>query len=271
MKKEIYTYLQLREVFHLEFLRLLSRKVNPNYYALKGGVNLRFFCNSFRYSEDMDVDIHTIEVGALRDIVMKILQSASFQDILKTFGIERIIPPDIIKAKQTQTTQRFKVHLITPASEDLFTKIEFSRRGFKGEVIVQSVLTPISRLYKTPPLIIPHYNLQSATLHKIEALSSRVVIQARDIFDLYILTSQYKPFLPTGKQGEKEGIKINESQFKKAYENVFEVNFKQFRDTVISYLSAEDQSVYNSSSLWDEIKLKVANFIEEVRGRGTCV
>ena len=262
MKEEVYTYLQLREVFHLEFLRLLSRKINPNYYALKGGVNLRFFCNSFRYSEDMDVDIHTIEVEQLRDIVMKILHSASFQDILKTFGIERIIPPDSIKAKQTQTTQRFKVHLITPASEDLFTKIEFSRRGFKGEVIVQSVLTPISRLYKTPPLIIPHYNLQSATLHKIEALSARAMIQARDIFDLYILTSQYKPF-------KKEGIEINESQFKKAYENVFEVGFEQFRDTVISYLSAEDQIVYSSSSLWDEIKLKVANFIEEIRG--TCV
>ncbi|MCK4912687.1 MAG: nucleotidyl transferase AbiEii/AbiGii toxin family protein [Candidatus Omnitrophica bacterium] len=247
----------------------MSRKINPNYYALKGGVNLRFFCNSFRYSEDMDIDIHTIEVGALRDVVMKILQSVFFQDNLKTFGIERIIPPDITKAKQTQTTQRFKVHLITPASEDLFTKVEFSRRGFKGEVIVQSVLTPISRLYKTPPLIIPHYNLQSAAFHKIEALSSRVMIQARDIFDLYILTSQYKPLLLTGSRGNEEGIKISESQFKKAYENVFEVDFKQFRDTVISYLTAEDQSVYDSSSLWDEIKLKVANYIEEIRG--ACV
>ena len=258
MGKETYTYLQLREVFHLEFLRLLSRKVNPNYYALKGGVNLRFFFNSFRYSEDMDLDIHTIEVGALRDIVMKMLQSVSFQDSLKTFGVERIIPPDIIKAKQTQTTQRFKIHLITPANEDLFTKIEFSRRGFKGKVVVQSVLTPISCLYKTPPLVIPHYDLQSATIHKIEALSTRAVIQARDIFDLYILTSQYKPL-------KKEEIKIDGVQFKKAYENVFEVGFEQFRDTVISYLSVEDQTVYNLPSLWDEIKLKVANFIEEIR------
>jgi len=56
----MYTHLQLREVFHLEFLRWFGKRVRTNYYALKGGVNLRFFFNSFRYSEDMDLDTHTI-------------------------------------------------------------------------------------------------------------------------------------------------------------------------------------------------------------------
>jgi len=263
MEKKVYTHLQLREVFHLEFLRWLVRKIKPNYFSLKGGVNLRFFFNSFRYSEDVDLDIHTVEVEALRDAVMKILQSESFHNSLKTFGVEKIIPPDVAKAKQTQTTQRFKVHLITSAEDDLFTKIEFSRRGFKGKVIIQPVLAFVSHAYKVSPLVIPHYDAQSAVIHKIVALSTRAVIQARDIFDLYILTSQCKPFLPAGRQGEKEKIEIDEVDFKKAYENVFEVSFEQFRDTVISYLSAEDQSLYNSPFLWDEIKLKVANFIGE--------
>lgn len=47
---------------------------------------------------------------------------------------------------------------------------------------------------------------------------------------------------------------------------VFTVSFKQFRDTVIAYLSSEEQSIYNSSYLWDEIRLKVSEFIEEVKG-----
>ena len=51
----------------------------------------------------------------------------------------------------------------------------------------------------------------------------------------------------------------------KAYENVFTVSFEQFRDTVISYLSPEDQTVYNSPSLWDEIRLKTGNFIKELK------
>ena len=254
----VYNSLQLREIFHLEFLRWLGRKVKPDYYAVKGGTNLRFYFQSFRYSEDMDLDISGVGIIALRDIVMKILQTAPFHDSLKPFGIERITPPDISRAKQTQTTQRFKIHLITSADEDLFTKVEFSRRGFKGEVIVQPVSNLILREYKLPPLLVPHYNIQSAATQKIEALATRSVIQARDIFDLYILSSQFEP-------DKTKEVKASNTHFKKAYENILEVSFEQFRDTVLSYLSPEDQSVYNSSASWDEIKLKAVNFIAPVQ------
>ena len=254
----IYNPLQLRELFHIEFLRWLARKVKVKYYALKGGVNLRFFFNSHRYSEDMDLDIYGVEVSTLKDIVMKILQTPSFQDTLKPFGIERIVPPDITRAKQTTTTQRFKIHLITFAGEDLFTKVEFSRRGFRGRVIVQPISDTILRGYKLPPLLVPHYDIQSTIIQKIGALATRSVIQTRDIFDLYILSTQCKPL------GTEE-IKINGAKLTKAYENVFEISFEQFRDTIISYLSSEDQAGYNSPSLWEEIKLKVTNFIEELQ------
>lgn len=258
MFNNIYNPLQLREVFHLEFLRWLGRKINVKYYSVKGGANLRFFFNSFRYSEDMDLDVHVVEVKRLKDTVMKILQTPFFQAGLEPFGIERIIPPDISKAKQTETTQRFKIHLITYAGEDLFTKVEFSRRGFKGKVVVQFVSDIILRAHKLAPLLVPHYDIQSAIIQKIEALSTRAVIQARDIFDLHILSSQYKP-------PEKKEIKMNEAKLRKAYERVFEISFGQFQDTLIPYLSPEDQAGYNSSSLWDEIKLKVANFIDDLR------
>lgn len=253
-----YSPLQLRELFHIEFLRWLGRKVKVKYCALKGGVNLRFFFNSFRYSEDMDLDINGVELNTLKDIVMKILQSSSFEDTFKPFGVERIVPPDITHAKQTTTTQRFKIHLITFAGEDLFTKVEFSRRGFRGKVIVQPVSDAILRGYKLPPLLVPHYDIQSTIIQKIDALATRSVVQTRDIFDLYILSSQYQP-------SETEKIKIDRAKLTKANGNVFEISFEQFRDTVISYLSSEDQAGYNSPSLWEEIKLKVSNFIEELQ------
>ena len=189
---------------------------------------------------------------------MKILQAPSFQDTLKPFDVERVVPPDISRAKQTETTQRFKIHLITSAGEDLFTKVEFSCRGFKGKVIVQPISNLVLRVYKLPPLLVAHYDIQSAIMQKIRALAMRSVIQARDIFDLYILSSQFKPI-------KTEKVKIKGAKLTKAYENVFEVGFEQFRDTVIFYLSPEDQAVYNSPSLWDEIKLKTANFIDELR------
>jgi len=255
---ENYNSLQLREVFHLEFLRRLGRAVKSENYAVKGGVNLRFFFKSFRYSEDIDIDVRGIGVVHLKEAVMKILNNSSFQENLKPFGIARIIPPDIVRAKQTGTTQRFKAHLITASGEDLFTKVEFSRRGLSGDAIVSAVDDSILRVYKLAPLLAPHYDNHSAITQKLGALASRTTIQARDIFDLYILSSQYG-------SGSRHIDNTAPEILQKAYERIFEVEFEQFRDTVVSYLSDEDQAAYNKPKSWEEVRLKVANFIEEVR------
>jgi predicted nucleotidyltransferase component of viral defense system len=250
----MYNSLQLREVFHIEFLRWFSRKVKPEDYAIKGGVNIRFFFQSFRYSEDMDLDVRKIGVSALKDIIMDILKARAFQENLKPFGIKEIVPPDIGRAKQTETTQRFKIHLITAAGEDLFTKIEFSRRGFDGKVIVEAVSDSVLRQYKLLPLLAPHYDINSAVTHKLNALANRAVIQARDIFDLYVLIPQLDNAI----------FEIDKNILSKAHKHVFEVDFELFRDTVVSYLSIDDQELYNKSDSWEETRLKVAQFIEEL-------
>src|SRR3990170_6022446 len=51
---------QLIEYFHLIFLDRLGRKIDKRLYTLKGGCNLRFYFQSFRYSEDIDFDIQII-------------------------------------------------------------------------------------------------------------------------------------------------------------------------------------------------------------------
>jgi len=255
----MYNSLQLREIFHLEFLKWLGKTIRTKYYVLKGGVNLRFFFNSFRYSEDMDLDVRDIGVETLKEAVIKILKSVSFQDNFKPFGIKRVVPPDMSKAKQTRTTQRFEVHLITSAGEDLFTKIEFSRRGFKEGIVVSAVSNTILRGYKLPPVLVPHYDIYSTLIQKTEALAARAVVQARDIFDIYILSSQFIP--DKAHKGRLDNVKL-----KKACQRIFEVGFNQYRDTVLSYLSSDDQTLYGIPSSWDEIKLKTANFIEELEG-----
>ncbi len=256
MNDGIVTPLQIREVFHLEFLRWFSRKLEADCYCLKGGVNLRFFFKSIRYSEDMDIDMIGARVDKVKKIVMEILSISGFSDSLKSFGIEKIVPPDITKAKQTETTQRFKIHLLTSAGEDLFTKIEFSRRGLKGTAIVEPVATPILRSYKMAPLLVPHYDANSAVIQKIHAMAQRSVLQARDIFDLFWLSSQCD-----GTAWERFSGKI---VLKTAHDNIFQVGFTQFRDTVVAYLGDEDKKAYSSPEVWDEIKLKTAHFLEEL-------
>lgn len=260
-KKNKEDFLKAREVFHLQFLRSLGYKVKPQHYALKGGSNLRFFFGSCRYSEDMDLDVSGPRVDILKDVVMGILQARSFQDNLKPFGIEKITPPNISRAKQTETTQRFKIHLLTSGNEDLFTKIEFSRRGVKEEVVVGPVADAVLRAYKMPPLLVPHYSGAAAIAQKISALAMRSVLQARDIFDLYILSSRYEEDKPFSKSA------VSVAVLAKAHEHVFKISFEHFRDTVISYLASEDQAVYGTPEAWDEIKLKVSHFIEELEKR----
>lgn len=258
MSDPIYNPFQIREVFHLEFLRWFARKMEANRYALKGGANLRFFYKSVRYSADMDIDITGVRVEKVKKIVMEILSARGLADNLKFFGIERIVAPDLTKAKQTETTQRFKIHLLTARGEDLFTKIEFSRRGLKGAAVVEPVSVPILRAYKMAPLLVPHYDAASAIGQKIQALAERSVLEARDIFDLFVLISQYEG-------SEREPMQVRSATLKTALDNIFLVEFPQFQDTVVAYLGADDQKVYSSALVWDEIKLKTAHFLEEFK------
>ncbi len=258
MSGDNYSELQIREVFHLEFLRYFGRKIKPACYALKGGVNLRLFFNSIRYSQDMDLDVEKVEVSWLKDYVMGILKMPAFQEHLLSFGIKQIIPPAIERAKQTQTTQRFKIHLITYADVNLFTKVEFSRRGITGEAVVQTPLDSILRAYKIAPVLVSHYDIYSAVIQKIKALAGRSIIQARDIFDLYLLNSQFVP------NNEKKAMPVEKGVFSKAYEHVFQVKFEVFRDTVVAYLATEDRVTHDNPSAWEQIQLKTAGFIEQL-------
>ncbi len=112
------------ELFHLILLDLLGRKVDKRHYALKGGGNLRFFFQSIRYSEDMDLDVSaTLTKDKLQDVMSQILESKTIEQILDVKGIriqEKSSP------KQTDTTQRWKFKIAVPGtSVSLRTKIEF--------------------------------------------------------------------------------------------------------------------------------------------------
>jgi len=258
MEQIIYNHLQLIEIFHLEFLRWFGRRVQANCYALKGGSNLRFFFNSVRYSEDMDIDISGIRVDVIKDEATRILDASSFADALRSFGIRRIVAPDMAKAKQTETTQRFKVHLLTAAGEDLFTKIEFSRRGMEEGVETGLVSEAVLRAYKTTSFPVPHYGLRAAVRQKVRALAGRSTAQARDVFDLFMLSSQ-----AAGRPEAGAWAALEPAVRGKAAEQVLSITLEQFRDTVVSFLSPDDQAVYQETDAWEDIKLRVVHSLEE--------
>lgn len=251
----MFTPLEQREVFHLAFLRQLARVLRPNSYAIKGGVNLRFFFGSIRYSEDMDLDVKGVQTFRLKEVVTGILESKGLNTTLRPYGVDRIIPPDMKVAKQTETTQRFKVHLITASAEDLFTKIEFSRRGLDSAVATEAVDSSVLRHYKHAPFLVSHYPPSVAIAQKINALASRTETQARDVFDLFMLLGRFE-------DSKKAVTNLSASILKKALNNLSSLGFDMFKDAVLNYLMEEDRRMYENKKAWEEIQTHVGQAIE---------
>ncbi len=236
------------ELFHLILLDLLGRKVDKRHYALKGGCNLRFFFKSFRYSEDMDLDVSAaLSKDKLQDVMSRILESKTIEQILEVKGIkiqERSSP------KQIDTTQRWKFALVIPRSSVLLrTKIEFSRRGMRTDLAFDSVDANLIHAYELAPILASHYQQMDAYVQKVIALATRRQIQARDVFDLHLLlTSGVDPAVAYDKAAKY----INQAK-----DNVWAVSYDMFMGQVVSCLHPEYQAQYSSPELWDSMILAV--------------
>jgi hypothetical protein len=128
---------QTIELFHIAFLDVLSRRVDPARYVLKGGANLRYFFESLRYSEDIDLDIHGVPQWRLEEKVDGVLESGAMKAILRVGGLA---VAEFTKPKQTETTRRWKVAIEAPGDSDpVRTKIEFSNRNGERRYRLEAV------------------------------------------------------------------------------------------------------------------------------------
>ncbi|MBS0649264.1 MAG: nucleotidyl transferase AbiEii/AbiGii toxin family protein [Verrucomicrobia bacterium] len=245
----IYDPVQYVEFFHLVFLDQLGRKLDKRLYALKGGCNLRFYLGSIRYSQDIDLDVTTMWGTTLRKTVNTILASTGLALQLKAQSLEIT---QVSEAKQTDTTQRWKIQLQGRRGLTFPTKIEFSRRGLEQPVEFETINSTVLSSYHLHPIFVPHYGPDIAFKQKIRALALRSETQARDIWDLFHLINAY---------GILEGDRENLTQ---ACENIYTMSFSDFKDQVIAFFPPDIQKQYNSK-VWEEIQLKVLEYLESLR------
>lgn len=243
---------QAIELFHLLFLQQLGGRLDKKLYALKGGCNLRFFFRSVRYSEDLDLDVQTTAKETLRKNVNQILAFPGFVLILRShrIGISFVSEP-----KQTETTQRWKIHLrLEDRGAELPTKIEFSRRGFRQGVAFEAVDPEITRLHRLRPILTTHYTSESAFNQKVEALIHRAETQARDLFDLKLL-------LDAGAKGA-ELPKTVRKNLATACENALSISYDDFKGQVVAYLAPEYQEFYDTRAEWEALQQTVIKKLE---------
>ncbi|MCH8867230.1 MAG: nucleotidyl transferase AbiEii/AbiGii toxin family protein [Proteobacteria bacterium] len=254
----MYSDTQIREVFHFCFLDRLLKISDPSIYVLKGGVNLRFFFNSPRYSEDMDIDVLAGDVATLKKNGYKILKDAAFRRSLRVFDIDDIEINDPGKAKQTKTTQRFRFGLITPTGQRLPTKVEFSRRaqGTSDDAVVELIDPDIALQYRKLAFRCQHYGGGVAIVQKVKALAGRAVTQARDVFDLAILyRGGNTPSAPL--QQLMPGQELTQ-----AIDCLMSLSWEDYQGQVLEFLDTNSRDEYGDKKAWEWLQTFVLESIE---------
>lgn len=201
-----------------------------------------------RYSEDLDIDVMTIQKQTLENKVNKILHSSLLMKLLQEYEINRIV---ISAPKQTTTTQRWKIQLYSHSEIPLNTKIEFSRRNEKYHSELGSVTMKICQRYHLAPIRLSHYGINEAISQKILALAHRSLTQARDIFDLYHLL-HISPHIK---------CVITKNTKEKATKALLSIHFADYKSQVVSFLESEKQKIFDSKDYWKTISNTVFNYL----------
>ena len=243
------------ELFHLHLLRLLATGPAKSHIALKGGSNLRFFFESVRCSEDMDLDVAPqLEPHVLRDKVDGLLGGKALAAALAAANLEitRVSAP-----KQTDTTQRWKIGLRARdrGGIPLHTKVEFSRRRTEERGILEPVSSEVLGRYGLLPLLVVHYPLYAALRQKVGALVGRRVVQARDVFDLAVLLARAGTEAPAALAPLRDRLL-------EAGERAMDVSFEDFESQVVVFLDPAHAGMYESRSAWDALQAGVVEQLE---------
>jgi predicted nucleotidyltransferase component of viral defense system len=246
---------QIIEFFHLAFLQVLPARLDRAHYVIKGGANLRYFFDSVRYSEDIDLDAVGIEPWKLGEKVDGALASSAMGVLLRS---GRMAVEEVTRAKQTETTQRWKALVVVSGrQEPVRTRIEFSHRPTDSRRILEAVPDRVVAPYALRSPTMLHYTAEAAIEQKISALAQRSETQARDVFDLEMLLRQFRSVVEVGQ------VKSNTVEV--AVERALELPIEAFRDQVRPFLDPQVAELYADDAAWKQMQALVAERLMGLR------
>lgn len=237
------------ETFHLGLLAVLRIRLGEERYILKGGANIRYFFDSVRYSEDIDLDVNGVADDRFATRVDKVLVDPALGLILRGQAI-RVLPADAGtgRTKQTVTTRRWRIMLGADDRRDpVRTKVEFSARNGESRFELGSVPDRVVAPYAMRPPSVQHYLLVPAAEQKVKALAGRPQTQARDVFDLELLL----------RKESTAGGAVPEELRAAAAEAAVELPFSAFQDQVVPFLERPVADLYDRRA-WETMQHFVA-------------
>lgn len=246
---------QIIELFHLAFLQVLQARLDQGRYVVKGGASLRYYFESLRYSEDVDLDAVEIEPWRLEEKIDAVLASRAMGLLLRTADLT---VEQVTKPKQTATTQRWKPSLaVRGRRAPLRTKIEFSHRAADSRRVLEAVPDRVVAPYALRAPTMFHYRADAAIEQKIEALACRSETQARDVFDLELLLRRHRDAVPPGTMKPR--------LLDAALERAYELPFEAFQDQVVPFLDPDVVELYDDRSAWARMQEFVGERLMELR------
>ena len=255
-------HVEAREAVHVLLLRRLADAVPESALVLKGGVNLRMFFGSKRYSEDCDLDLEGSAREAYVSTVHDTLRGAWLRSRLAALGVERVEYSGR-PAKNTDTTIRFKLGVVSHGGVRLPTRLEASLRGGEraDESVRERVAADIAAQYLAPAdgaLELRHYPRPVAMRQKLRALAGRALPQARDVFDLWVLGGGDLSLVDVA--AVRRGLAT--AELEEAGRRAWEMGYDQFRGQVVEFLADDDQRALDSPQEWEGRQLFVAELID---------
>lgn len=247
---------QIVEFFHLRFVHaFFSALPDKTLVAIKGGINLRFYFQSVRYSEDLDLDVMTMAKSTLENRVDRLLSSPALLTPLKARGL---IVKDVSKPKQTETVQKWKIGVATADSSiEERTKIEFSRRNEVIGAQLEKIDPGITKAFGASAILATHYLTPAAVRQKVHALAERSETQPRDVFDLNVLLARQD----APDKLDQEAA----SWIEAAVRNASELTYDQYVALVVAYLEPAHAELYGSREAWETMQLEVVERLEALQ------
>jgi hypothetical protein len=175
------------------------------------------------------------------------MASDALSIVLRSAGV-RVLPEQITKPKQTDTTRRWKLSITAEGLRaSIRTKIEFSARSGENRFALETVPDDVARPYAMRPPSVQHYLLEPAIEQKVIALALRPETQARDIFDLDLLLRK----APLGQDT------VTKEDREVAAECAVSLPYAAFEDQVRPFLDPPVASIYDQAA-WEQMQDFVA-------------
>jgi len=259
---DLISAVEVREAAHVVVLNELVRASNAR-FVLKGGVNLRLFYDSPRYSQDMDLDGRPDASRVIRGVIRDVVEGRRARTELRKIGIPTIDPGQGPN-KDTDVTFRYKFRVVSRGVE-YPTKVEVSFRDPHPDDHWEP--TELNKRHRDrytssgEPLAIPHYTRASAVRQKLVALAGRSVVQARDVFDIHVL--RLGQDLEDAMGALSRAVDV--PTLGTARDRALEMSYDEFNGQVVEFLHGESRRLYASPEAWERIQLETAEFIDRLR------